>query len=247
VHALKSETKWWAPKIADAFDRSQELWIEATDADPATMQPLVDELGIDQTHRLSSELAPADLARLEAAAKSAGFQGEAALDHMRPWLAALTLETLPVVKAGYDNAWGVDILLKDRAAVTGKRVHGLETGEQQLHFFADLPQAAQVELLRSVLDDVGLAPAMIDSAIQGWSEGDVEAFRKGTNEFDEQNHPDLYAVLLVNRNKAWAERIAAWMRSGRGEIFVAVGAGHFVGRDSLLKALEARGISVARQ
>jgi uncharacterized protein len=246
AHVLKADTNWWTPKIAAAFDRSDEIWIEAIAADPTTTRPLIAALGIDQEHSLSNELAPTDLARLDAAVKSAGFPGEATLDHMRPWLAALTLEDLLIAKAGYDSDRGVNMLLKERAALADKSVLGLETAEEQLHFFADLPQATQVELLRSVLDDVAIAPAAIDTAIQGWSSGDVEAFRKGTNELSEQNHPDLYAVVLVNRNKAWAEKIAVWMKSSHGQIFVAVGAGHFVGRDSLLNALEARGISVAR-
>ena len=41
VHALKPETQWETPKIAKAFAESRELWLEADDADPKTMQPIV--------------------------------------------------------------------------------------------------------------------------------------------------------------------------------------------------------------
>ena len=112
VHALKPELKWETPKIARAFAESQELWLEADDADAKTMQPIVAQLGIDRAHPLSSKLAAADVARLDAAAKAAGLPGEAALEPMRPWLAALTIATLPIVKAGYDPAKGVDNVLK---------------------------------------------------------------------------------------------------------------------------------------
>jgi uncharacterized protein len=247
VHALKSETEWETPKIAAAFAESQELWLEIDDADPATLQPLVATLGVDRAHPLSSKLAPADVTRLDAAAKSAGLPGEAALEPMRPWLAALTLATLPIVKAGYDPAKGVDQVLKAKAAAAGKPVHGLETSEQQMHFFADLPQATQVELLRSVLDDVADAPAMIGAILEAWSKGDLAALDKDLNELTEKNYRELYAILLVNRNHAWAERIAERLKSGQGVTFIAVGAGHLVGRDSLLKALEERGISVERE
>ena len=246
IHVLKSDIEWWTPKISAAFDGSQELWLETEDLDSTSMRPLVAQLGFDEGHSLASEVAPSDLARLDAAAKSAGYPGEGSLDHLRPWLAAMSLETSLIVKAGYDRKRGVEVLLKDRASLTGKFVRGLETAEQQIHFFANLPQARQIELLRSVLDDAALAPEVLDAAAHRWAEGDVEAFRKGTNEFTEHNHPDLYAVFLVNRNRAWAERISDWMGFGRGPVFIAVGAGHMAGPDSLLKALEARGVTITR-
>jgi uncharacterized protein YbaP (TraB family) len=246
VHALKSETDWETPKIAKAFGESRELWLEAEDADPVTMAPIVAELGIDRAHPLSAEVAPADLPRLDAAAKAAGLPGEAALEPMRPWLAALTLAALPIVKAGYDPAKGVDNILKAKAAAAGKPVHGFESAEQQMHFFADFSRAKQVQMLRQVLDEVASGPAQVEDILKAWAAGDLATLDKDMNEEMEREYPELQAVLLVNRNQAWAKKIAAWMKSGKGEIFVAVGAGHLVGKDSLQKALEARGISVAR-
>ena len=246
VHALKSETDWESPKIAAAFNGSGELWLEADDADPLTMAPIVAELGLDRTHRLSAEVPPADLPRLDAAAKAAGLSGEAALESMRPWLAALTLAALPIVKAGYDPAKGVDNILKAKAAAAGKPVRGFESAAQQMHFFADFPEARQVEMLREVLDEVATGPAQVEEILTAWAVGDLATIDKDMNEEEERDHPDLHAVLIVNRNRAWAEKIANWMKSGQGQIFVAVGAGHLVGKDSLQKALEARGIAVAR-
>jgi hypothetical protein len=246
VHALKGETDWETPKLAKAFAASRELWLEADDADPVTMTPIVAQLGIDREHKLSADVPPADLPRLDAAAKSAGLPGEAALEPMRPWLAALTLAALPIIKAGYDPAKGVDNVLKAKAAAAGKPVHGLETAEQQMHFFADFSKARQVEMLRSVLDEVATGPAQVEEILTAWAAGDLATIDRDMNEEEERDHPDLHAVLIVNRNRAWAEKIAAWMKSGKGEIFVAVGAGHLVGKDSLQKALEARGIAVAR-
>jgi uncharacterized protein YbaP (TraB family) len=246
VHALKSETDWETPKISAAFAESQELWLEADDADPTTMQPIVAKLGIDRAHKLSAELSPADLPRLEAAAKAAGLPGEAALEPMRPWLAALTLAALPIVKAGYDPAKGVDNVLKAKALATGKPVHGLESAEQQMHFFADFPQARQVEMLREVLDEVAGGPAQIEELLAAWAAGDLATIDKDMNQDNAEKYPDLYAVLIVSRNRAWAEKVAARLKSGQGVTFMAVGAAHLVGRDSVQKALEARGISVAR-
>jgi uncharacterized protein YbaP (TraB family) len=247
VHALKPELKWETPKIAKAFAECQEFWMEADDADPQTMQPLVAKLGIDRAHPLSKLVPPADLLRLDAAAKAAGLPGEQAIEQMRPWLAALTLAALPIVKAGYDPAKGADNVLKAKAEAAGKPVHGLETAEQQMHFFADLPQARQVEMLRSVLDEVESGTAQVEEIMAAWERADLAIIDKDMNQDEAEKYPDLHAVLIVDRNLAWAGQIADFLKFGRGVIFVAVGAGHLVGHDSLQEALKARGISVTRQ
>jgi len=247
VHALKPELQWETPKISKAFAESQEFWMEATDADPNTMRPIVAELGFDRAHPLSTQLAPADLPRLDAAAKSAGLPGEQALEPMRPWLAALTLATLPIVKAGYDPAKGVDNVLKAEAQAAGKPVRGLETAERQMHLFADFSAARQVDMLRSVLDEVASGPSEVEEIMAAWASADLATLDKDMNQDDADKYPDLYAVLIVNRNKAFAARIAEWLKSGKGVVFMAVGAAHLVGHDSVQEALKARGISVVRQ
>jgi uncharacterized protein YbaP (TraB family) len=247
VHALKPGLKWESPKIAKAFAESQEFWMEADDADPKTMQPIVAELGMDPAHPLSTRLAPADLPRLDAAAKSAGLPGEAALEPMRPWLAALTIPALQIVKAGYDPAKGADLVLKAKAEAAGKPVHGLESAEQQMHFFADLPEARQVEMLRAVLDEVASGTAQVEEIMAAWEKADLATIDKDMNQDEAEKYPDLHAVLIANRNRAWAATIAEWLKAGKGVTFLAVGAGHLVGRDSVQEALKARGISVTRQ
>jgi len=52
--------------------------------------------------------------------------------------------------------------------------------------------------------------------------------------------------MLVKRNEAWAKAIAERMKQP-GTTFVAVGAGHLAGPDSLQKQLEKLGIEVQRQ
>lgn len=247
VHALKPGLNWETPKIAKAFGESRELWIEATDADPKTMQPIVAQLGIDRAHRLSALVPPADLPRLDAAAKSAGLPGGAALEPMRPWLAALTLAALPIVKAGYDPAKGADFVLKAKAEAAGKPVHGLETAEQQMHFFADLPEARQVDMLRAVLDEVANGTDEVEEIMAAWEKADLATIDKDMNQDEVEKYPDLHAILIVNRNQAWAGRIAEWLQAGKGVTFLAVGTAHLVGHDSVQEALKARGISVTRQ
>jgi hypothetical protein len=116
-----------------------------------------------------------------------------------------------------------------------------------MHFFADLPQARQVDMLRSVLDEVANGTAEVEEIMAAWEKADLATIDKDMNQDEAEKYPDLHAVLITNRNEAWAGRIAEWLKAGKGVTFLAVGAGHLVGHDSVQEALKARGISVVRQ
>ncbi len=64
-------------------------------------------------------------------------------------------------KAGYDPNAGVDRLLKAQAEKEGDKIHGFETAEEQVRFFADLPEPEQIAFLEETL---GEAEEWIDSA-----------------------------------------------------------------------------------
>ena len=56
---------------------------------------------------------------------------------------------------------------------------------------------------------------------------------------------EFYQTLLVKRNANWAGQIDTMM-DGEGVIFIAVGAAHLAGDDSVQALLEQRGYTVER-
>ena len=246
VHVLPDGTQWRYPALDKALAASGKLYVEEDDDDPVTMQLLVLQYGMDLQHPLSGKLDAADRARLDAAAKAAGVVGgSATLDAMRPWLAALTISVAPIVKAGYDPKSGADKQLERAFRTSGKPVGAFETAEQQIRLFADLSPALQLDLLRNALDDYAEGPAQIGKLIGYWQSGDVAAIAENVNGGMREHYPDLYKVLLVERNLIWAKRIGVLLE-GRGTIFVAVGAGHLAGPDSVLVQLRKLGIATER-
>jgi uncharacterized protein len=57
--------------------------------------------------------------------------------------------------------------------------------------------------------------------------------------------PKLYQLLLVQRNQVWATKIAAMLQQP-GTVFIAVGAAHLAGPDSVQARLELLGVPVER-
>ncbi|MFC5741866.1 TraB/GumN family protein [Dyella tabacisoli] len=243
VHLLPSETDWSSPQLDEALKHSQRLSIELVDDDVATMQALVLKFGLDMAHPLSSKLSAADQEKLQQAAATAQLPGGVStLQPMRPWLAALTLAMAPLVQAGLNPDLGVDKLLKDRMQKAGKPVDGLETAEQQIGLLAHMSEPMQLDFLRQTFSDVAEGPAKLRELIDAWKNGDVAAIAGLADNELRQQSPALYQRLIVARNKAWAKIIAERMQQP-GVSFVAVGAGHLAGPDSLQTQLEAQGIT----
>lgn len=246
VHALKPGTLWETPKIRRAFGQSQDLWLEIGDlASPDAKRQMM-QLGFDRAHPLSSKLNLKELIRLDHAAQAAGFPGGLAMDSMRPWFAALALATAPIRKAGFDPKSGVDIALQEQASAAGKPIYGFETMDQQIHFLADLPESQQLDSLREALDDADKGAAKLSPLIDSWAKGDVDTIAQMENDDLKAQSDILYKKLIVDRNQAWAKRVADMSHAG-GAHFIAVGAAHLAGPDSLQHALGPYGITASRE
>jgi uncharacterized protein len=247
VHLLPHDTDWHFPALDQALAHSQALYVEITDDDQANMTALVLRYGIDTAHPLASLLTPFDRERLDRAARLAAVPGgSAALNVMRPWLAALTLTVAPLTQAGLDPAEGVDKQLRAAMEKAGKPVHGLESAEQQIRFLADMSQALQLALLRSTLRDTDRATVDLKALIEAWKHGDDAAIARLENDLMRREEPQLYQRLLVERNATWAKQIDAMLKQP-GTVFVAVGAAHLAGPDSLQAQLGKHGDTVQRQ
>ncbi len=244
VHALKPDTVWRTPAIDKALTDASELWLEVDTDDAAGMQALIRQYGLDPAHPLSGKLTPEQLARFRAAISALGAD-PANFEPLRPWLAGLTLGVAPLLKGGFDPKSGVEEKLKAVARADGKPIRTLETQEQQIRFFADLPPQVELAFLLSSLDDASDAAPMLDTLITAWSAGDVEALGALMNDELATKYVDLYDALLVRRNQAWAGQIETLLK-GKGVAVIAVGAAHLAGPDSVQVQLARRGLTAER-
>jgi len=245
IHVLKPDTQWRSPAIDKALNDSGDLTIEVLGAeDPAVMQPLVLKYGVDQATPLSKKLSPEDYKRIQVLAQGAGVPPQA-LEVMRPWLASISLAMLPIMKAGYDPRSGVEQVVQAQMKAAGKPATSLETAEQQIRFFADMSTKVEVEMLKSTLDDAEEGPAKIDKMVTAWASGDTKELETEFVTEMKKDYADVYEVLLTDRNIAWSKQLKTKL-AGSGVSFIAVGAGHLVGPDSVQAQLAKLGIKAER-
>src|SRR5258706_9569138 len=152
-------------------------------------------------------------------------------DRFKPWSAANNLTVLTLIKMGYDLNSGVEKTLTAAAEKEQKPILGLETLDIQLGYFDGLPKDAQIAFLSQTIDELPKAGAEIGAMIDRWAKGDPNGLAKELNESLEAS-PVLAKTLLTDRNRRWADWIKARM-ARPGTVFIAVGAGHLAGKDSV--------------
>ena len=139
---------------------------------------------------------------------------------------------------------GADMVLRHAAEAEGKPVEGLETLESQLNMFTRMPATPAVAPRRvdaPAMDT--LSKSMVEMQ-DAWKRGDQAVFVRMLGQL-ERSSPDTYRMMFTERNGRWADWIRARMQTP-GTVFVAVGAGHLAGKDSVLVRLAQLGIRSAR-
>ena len=249
VHVMKPNVKWESDKVTAALAASDVLYLEIANLDDTTgAEPMVMQFGIDVQHPLSTKISKDDLALLEGAAKGMGLPGEQMFEPMRPWLVSLTLSVAPMLKAGYQPTSGIDLKLLAEVKAEQKPVKGFETMLEQMHMLADVPQAEQVKMLHKDLVELDKSTAEMNDIVVAWEHGDVEKIGKMDNDELATKYPEEYKRIVVDRNRRWAATIDGLLKDpATGTVFVAVGAAHLAGPDSVLKMLEKDGYVVERE
>lgn len=271
MHVLPKGTRWRFPALDRAVAASQSLYVEEDDASRARTMTLILKKGVSRPdvqnvksmlnfdsvypeelavyanpYVLTGELDVRDQEKLRTAANRAGVTGGLTMvQAMKPWLAALILANAAVGRTGFKPAFGADPELEHEFRTHGKPVHAFETAQEQVALFANTPESVQLDLLRTVLGDDPQRYVALTQLARDWLSGNTAAIASALNDGLREHHPALYQVLLVDRDRYFAQRIAGLL-SRHGTFFVAIGAGHLAGPDGVRAQLAAMGVTSRR-
>ena len=180
---------------------------------------------------------------IEAALDSVGLPLDA-VNAFKPWLAAVNLSTMKLQADGYQADAGVETLLDAEARAAGKRFAFLEDISDQAEAFDGLSEDAQIDFLYQTALLIEDSPRMLDLLVAEWADGDMDGIATLVASPDASGLGDeAYEAILVRRNARWVPQIEA-MLDRPGQIFIAVGAGHLAGPDSVITMLRQRGHTV---
>jgi uncharacterized protein YbaP (TraB family) len=217
-HALDGRSEWFNDEVGAAFAQSDELVLE-------TVLPKLD---------------PPPAPRVRQGPGNYGVNTSAS------FLGATRMAVNAGKERGLDVRKGADMVLRRAAEESGKKIEGLESVEFQLSMLSRMAGDAARPGAPIAMDPAARARmASVMAQMQAsWNRGDQGIFVQMLDQM-RRSAPDNYRVMFPERNDHWAGWIVHRMQSP-GTVFVAVGAGHFAGPDSVIAKLYAKGLVAAR-
>lgn len=118
---------------------------------------------------------------------------------------------------------------------------GLETVEQQLGFFDQIPQSGMGSMITQYFEEKDKMEEETEKLQKIYRAGNLDSlavFMKETS----QELLDFEDILLTNRNKAWIPEIEKIISEKNA--FIAVGAAHLAGENGVIELLKKKGYTV---
>lgn len=229
------------PLVTEAFNGSSKLALEIKPG-PAMLIATMMAMSFKEGKQLSNMMDEAVYKRCADAMESKGIP-EIAMRRLKPWAVAVTL-SMPQSTTGQF----LDLILYEQSVVAGRDVVGLETVQEQLAVFDEMPEADQLALLEDTLDKLEQLPALYETMVETYLRRDLAGLVKMSRDYFQGGDADLaqrfQSRIIDKRNLKMAERLQPLLE--KGNIFVGVGALHLPGRLGILRLLEERGYRVEK-
>ncbi len=238
IHSDDARVTALPPAVTRALDASSRFIMEALiDADGLM---LMAQAMYFSDGRTLEQVAGKELYTESVKALSAYGLPTLGVENEKPWAVMMTLSMPPPGTGEY-----LDLVLETRANQENKTVSGLETMQEQIAVFNELPMPDQIALLKEAVRSQQNFAKEFEALIQAYLARDLTTLA----EISAQHEPDedqMYRAvtdrLITKRNIRMAKRMAPALREGHA--FIAVGAAHLPGETGLLNLIEKAGYRV---
>lgn len=234
-------------KVTDAFNSSDELFVEVNVTDKSKMNYMQKEMLHSDSKTLKDDLGEELYSRYKGFMDKYGVKEESYVN-LKPWAAYNTLSNLPMqVNMPNSTSLGIDRYFISKANLMNKEIKELESIELQTDVLRDFSEDEYKEMISSFIDtanDHGIDIFTNNSKVlqQIWTVGDSNALNKAISKED-----NFTENLFDERDIGMADKVQALLTSNdKKTSFVVAGAAHFTPEDSVIKILENRNFKVEK-
>ncbi|HVN79441.1 MAG TPA: TraB/GumN family protein, partial [Terriglobia bacterium] len=162
------------------------------------------------------------------------------LNRFRPWVAAWVISREEDRRLGLSYEQSVPMHFLKRAQ-GHKTVVGLETADDYVSLLGGWKERTQELFLKLTLLEIKDSPPALGRLIDAWRSGDSTAAESlTTKEMSKSEFQPVYKSLVIDRNARMAGRVEQYLQAN-GTYFVVLGAGHLLGKDSIISLLGQKG------
>ena len=244
IHVMKKESYPLNKKIEDAFDRSNSLAVEINinDIKEKDIPKLMESAIYHGNDTIEKHISSETYELLKKEISVSGIPLEL-ISKQKPWLAALSLMSVKLLKLGFDPSLGIDMHFLSKSSE--KKVIELESLESQMDLFSGFSEQEQELFLLYTLKEMEKIGPYVDRLVRAWKSGDT-----GDMEMmilkdlkKDKKLSSVYNKILFTRNKNMTSKIEGFLKKG-GTYFVVVGAAHLIGENGIIELLWDKGYIV---
>ena len=245
IHFLKKDVYPLSRTIEDAFTKSDVLAVEAdiNDISRLDLQKLIESAFYAAGDSLEKHVSENTFNLIKDETARAGLPMELVYNQ-KPWFLALTLESMELMKSGYDPNYGIDKYFLSKAEGR-KRISELESLDYQIDLLAGLNDEEQELFLLYTLRELRILVEEVDKLVDAWKSGAVEKMESTVTRSlaEDKRFYTIYDKLIYKRNRNMAQKIEGYLKIN-GTYFVIVGAAHLLGDKGIIQLLKGKGYSV---
>ena len=240
THMANQELYPLDKQIEAAFAESDILVVEANIIDveaQSLLMQMMEKMMYAKDDSIENHISPEVLAMVAEFLEKHDFSFEY-IKRFKPWAVEQLVITMEYQALGLDPEWGLDVHFLKSAQEQGKQILELEGIEGQLNIYDAFSEEIQELSLKITLIEIATLEQEVEVVFDLWKSGksqELYAYIIKTYEKYPELTP-LYDILFLKRNKDMTNKLLEMIEQG-GKYFVVVGAGHFIGPDSIIEIL----------
>jgi len=237
IHMLPKKDFSVPQKVKDAFESTDEIYLELDMDSPEMMQEMMKQMMIEKEDILSNHVDSTEYKLLDNYLKENVGLGFAQFNRFKPLYMSSTIMSSFM---GKDVA-SYEFTFISMAKNAEKELKGLETIEDQMSVFDSIPYEDQLDELVEMLEDPEDTKALYGKMVEKYKSENINDLFDYMDDFFD-NDQKMIDKLLYDRNENWVKKIPEISKDKK--ILYAVGAGHLGGEKGVIQLLKNAGFKV---
>lgn len=222
-----------------ALDETSQLYLELDMDDPAMMSEMMGGMTMKDGKTMSSLVSPQDFEIASAFVKENLGVSLSMVETYKPFMVGAMMYTKMIDCP--PQSFEAELMKVSKAQ--NEEVYGLETVQEQMTVFDDIPYEDQMkDLVRSAKSGLTKEKAEFKKLMDAYKGKDLNELMALMNDSENPMYSENNDVLLTNRNKNWIPKIEKTAKEK--PTFFGVGAAHLAGDDGVISLLRKKGYKV---
>lgn len=226
-------------KTLKALDVTTQMYLELDMDDPEMQVKMMNSMSMQKDVSISSLLSAEDYKLLDDYLMTEMKVSASLFNTYKPFvLSSMFMASLLDCKPQYFESELVRISTEQK-----EPVYGLETVEEQMSLFDQIPYQLQAEeLIKSIKDEFKADKLELKLLLNAYAKKDLNLMQQLTSQSSSAMMSQYEDLLLNNRNKNWISKIERV--SKEKPTFFGVGAAHLYGNEGVINLLRSAGYHV---